>query len=246
MGSHLAFSKAHRSYSTCPFYVFLFYNLQTQTFVCMWLLFPLRSPHLKGVACWCCCFSTRDSAGTDIISCLCPLWHAGLERRLLDEARFFLSMLIFVHVAMEQLPPPPQWRRWPRCRQQPRMWRNGCREGGMLKEEWCVGGLGKSHSNLQGFFLQVVSRLPCVGASPCVRGMSLLSLVMMWLSTGLPPRLAGLRRLYQFIKQSPNAVMLLGGARYGFVAHGAHAAHLQPFYKTPAKKKKHMLIDKWY
>ncbi|MED6275167.1 hypothetical protein CHARACLAT_023776 [Characodon lateralis] len=36
--------------------------------------------------------------------------------------------------------------------------------------------------------LQVVSRLPCVGALLCFDGVSLLPLVMMWLSIGLPPR----------------------------------------------------------
>lgn len=43
--------------------------------------------------------------------------------------------------------------------------------------------------------------------------------------------------LNQFVQQSPYAVVLLRGASYGFVAHGADAAHLKPLYQTPVKKK---------
>lgn len=53
-----------------------------------------------------------------------------------------------------------------------------------------------------------------------------------------PPRLAGVERLHQFIQQSPYAVVLLRGAGYGFVAHGADTAHLQPLYQTPVKKNR--------
>lgn len=50
------------------------------------------------------------------------------------------------------------------------------------------------------------------------------------------PRLAGVQRLHQFIQQSPYAVMLLRRTSYGFVAHGADTAHLQPLHQTPVKK----------
>lgn len=49
------------------------------------------------------------------------------------------------------------------------------------------------------------------------------------------PELAGVARLHQFIQQSPYTVVLLRGAGYGFVAHGADAAHLQPLYQTPVQ-----------
>lgn len=39
--------------------------------------------------------------------------------------------------------------------------------------------------------------------------------------------------LHQFVQQSPYTVVLLSGASYGFVAHGADAAHLKPLYQTP-------------
>lgn len=55
---------------------------------------------------------------------------------------------------------------------------------------------------------------------------------LVWPSTGAPPRLAAAQRLHQFIQQSPYAVMLLRGAGYGFVTHGADAAHLQPLHQT--------------
>lgn len=60
---------------------------------------------------------------------------------------------------------------------------------------------------------------------------------LVWPGACVPPRLvAGDGRLHQFIQQSPYAVVLLRGASYGFVAHGADAAHLKPLYQTPVKK----------
>lgn len=50
------------------------------------------------------------------------------------------------------------------------------------------------------------------------------------------PLAAGDERLHQFIQQSPYAVVLLRGARYGLVAHGADAAYLQPLHQTPGRK----------
>ncbi|KAF3851247.1 hypothetical protein F7725_013019 [Dissostichus mawsoni] len=44
-------------------------------------------------------------------------------------------------------------------------------------------------------------------------------------------------QLHQFIQKGPYAVVLLRGARYWFVAHGADAAHLQPFYQTPVQER---------
>lgn len=45
-----------------------------------------------------------------------------------------------------------------------------------------------------------------------------------------------LKGLNQFIQQSSYAVVLLRGAGYGFVAHGADAANLQPLHQTPEQK----------
>lgn len=47
---------------------------------------------------------------------------------------------------------------------------------------------------------------------------------------------SGWQGLHKFIQQSPYAVVLLRGAGYGFVAHGADAAHLQPLYQTPVEE----------
>lgn len=46
----------------------------------------------------------------------------------------------------------------------------------------------------------------------------------------------GDERLHQFIQQSPYAVVLLRGACYGLVAHGADTAYLQPLHQTPGRK----------
>lgn len=114
----------------------------------------------------------------------------------------------------------------------------GCEgtSAGRDAEKWvmeeCVGGWRQSCSNLQRLFSRWYLGYPVLDASLCFNDVSLLSLVMKWQTTGLPPRLAGVQRLYEFIKKSPNAVMLLRGACYGFVAHWAHTAHLQPFYKA--------------
>lgn len=59
---------------------------------------------------------------------------------------------------------------------------------------------------------------------------------LVWPGSGVPPRLAVAERLHQFIQQSPYVVVLLRGASYGFVAHGADAANLQPLHQTPAQK----------
>lgn len=58
---------------------------------------------------------------------------------------------------------------------------------------------------------------------------------LVWPDTRVPPKLAGIEMLHQFIQESPYAVVLLRGPSYGFVAHGADAAHLQPLYQTPVK-----------
>lgn len=42
--------------------------------------------------------------------------------------------------------------------------------------------------------------------------------------------------LHQLIQQRPDAVVLLGGAGYRLVAHGADAAHLQPLHQAPVPK----------
>lgn len=55
---------------------------------------------------------------------------------------------------------------------------------------------------------------------------------LVWPGTCVPPKLAGIEMLHQFIQESPYAVVLLRGPSYGFVAHGADAAHLQPLYQT--------------
>lgn len=63
----------------------------------------------------------------------------------------------------------------------------------------------------------------------------LANLYQLWPGACVPSSLAGIERLHQFIQQSPDAVVLLRGAGYGFVAHRADAAHLKPLYQAPVK-----------
>lgn len=77
--------------------------------------------------------------------------------------------------------------------------------------------------------------LPCLNS----KAVSLFLMVcnshqLVWPGVGVPTRLVEAERLYQFIQQSSYTVVLLRRAGYGFVAHGADAAHLQPLYQTPA------------
>lgn len=79
--------------------------------------------------------------------------------------------------------------------------------------------------------------LPCLNS----KAVSLFLMVcnshqLVWPGVGVPTRLVEAERLYQFIQQSSYTVVLLGRAGYGFVAHGADAAHLQPLYQTPAQR----------
>lgn len=75
--------------------------------------------------------------------------------------------------------------------------------------------------------------LPCLNS----KAVSLFLMVcnshqLVWPGVGVPTRLVEAERLYQFIQQSSYTVVLLRRAGYGFVAHGADAAHLQPLYQT--------------
>lgn len=79
--------------------------------------------------------------------------------------------------------------------------------------------------------------LPCLNS----KAVSLFLMVcnshqLVWPGVGVPTRLVEAERLYQFIQQSSYTVVLLRRAGYGFVAHGADAAHLQPLYQTPAQR----------
>lgn len=53
-----------------------------------------------------------------------------------------------------------------------------------------------------------------------------------------PPPPAVFPPLHQLVQQSPDAVVLLRGAGYRFVTHGADAAHLKPLHQAPVQTNK--------
>lgn len=140
-------------------------------------------------------------------------------------------------------------------------WRGGCWEksGGVMcgwmeiisDTTRCRAAISKmvarqQHLSESFFFFWVVTGLPHLTMIPFrlqwphpppppPSSVLLANLYQLWPGACVPSSLAGIERLHQFIQQSPDAVVLLRGAGYGFVAHWADAAHLKPLYQAPVK-----------